>query len=168
MQINARLHGCIHKACAAPGIHRHHTNDHPIRYPFTPSLSVIQTHCSLCPYLARKLHKYKPSRGYTGIDNVYATYVSVLGTRSRHGGSSKANGSPQVFRNRSPLESILNSHTTHRQERTVHGKHPQRHSVRLCRRDITETELFHSTGYAVPSHECSSNPNRIPPQPRSL
>ena len=103
---------------------------------FTPSLSVIQTHCSLCPYLARKLHKYKPSRGYTGIDNVYATYVSVLGTRSRHGGSSKANGSPQVFRNRSPLESILNSHTTHRQERTVHGKHPQRHGVRLCRRDI--------------------------------
>ena len=53
---------------------------------FTPSLSVIQTHCSLCPYLARKLHKYRPSRGYTGIDNVYATYVSVLGTRSRHGG----------------------------------------------------------------------------------
>ena len=113
MQINARLHGCIHKACAAPGIHRHHTNDHPIRYNLH---SFTECHSNslflvTCPYLARKLHKYRPSRGYTGIDNVYATYVSVLGTRSRHGGSSKANGSPQVFRNRSPLESILNSHT---------------------------------------------------------
>ena len=88
MQINARLHGCIHKACAAHGIHRHHTNDHPIRYNLH---SFTECHSNslflvTCPYLARKLHKYRPSRGYTGIDNVYATYVSVLGTRSRHGG----------------------------------------------------------------------------------